>query len=728
MGKRILICCSYLDGADQGTGDTNSPAYEINYIISKATDDRVYVTELYKGDAAELISPDGVFVFLSSYSSNSSTSCLSLVKRAIEAKMPTVTLMIDDCPLNNEIKDGLCKGPILYHYKNRAAALARFDKFIKSKTGNAQADGKPYKPQEKTKTSKAARDKGQKTNKKALRAFAAVAVICALAYTTLRLVLMSDDGIQYRHTADYIAFEYNEDSNYGLVDKDGNLFASSFYDCSPVINGYFVAMEDEGDSTYFLCKMTDGGYEKIAPIDGQSQAGMMNDGLMPVCDDSKHIHVIDSDGNLAYRLDSVAGEEVASCFYYSCGRLRVNLADGKYVYLDKEGKRLFGKSYFWANDFDHGYAVVCIDDDGTYALIDTEGETLFTFDCHDPGCINISASRKLLSTIDGDDRTTIYDFTGKRINTYTSKVHYVYAFGDDCFVFHNDDEEFGLISYDGEELIWAKYDLIVPNGDLYLAIHPDDDDEIRLIDEHDRLIKTLDGYDIYDFHHLGYDFPNMISRPDGEVYIVDDEGNAIGGKSFDGDLDTYFDLGYYEKVRNLYFPTEHVLSTVMSLCGQGSGIPAGEGAFFYKDKRHCYPADVKFLDNAQDQSIFSGSSSAYYMVDSGLNYQIYFGTAFDEPIVRDGENTLSDTAWLKEIVITIVTYKKNEFKRLCQDKLKSLWCTLLYSNDEETAYLSNNEENVITLNSELSDVHTFTIHIKKRGGIYNVLNNVSMER
>ena len=719
MGKRILICCSYLDGTDQRTGDTNSPTHEINNIISKATDDQVYVTELYKGDAAGLIGSEGIFVFLSSYSSNSSPSCVSLVKRAMEAKMPAVTLMIDDCPLDKEVRDGLGKWPVLYYYKDRAAALASFAKFIKSRTGDTQAGGKQGKPQKTPKAHTPPKGKNSKAGKKALRAFAVAAVVCALAYATLRLALMPNDDILCRHTVDYIAFEHNEDSDYGLVDKDGNLFASTFYDCSPVIGGYFVAMEDENDATYFLCKMTDGGYEKIAPIDGQSQAGMMSDGLMPVCDDSKHIHVIDSDGNLAYRLDSVAGEEVASCFYYSCGRLRVNLADGKYVYLDKEGKRLFGKSYFWANDFDHGYAVVCIDDDGTYALIDTEGETLFTFDCHDPGCINISASRKLLSTIDGDDRTTIYDFTGKRINTYTSKVHYVYAFGDDCFVFHNDDEEFGLISYDGEELIWAKYDLIVPNGDLYLAIHPDDDDEIRLIDEHDRLIKTLDGYDIYDFHHLGYDFPNMISRPDGEVYIVDDEGNAIGGKSFDGDLDTYFDLGYYEKVRNLYFPTEHVLSLVMSLCGQGSGIPAGEGAFFYEGKRHCHPADVNFLYNAQDLSIFSGSSSAYYMVDSGLNYQIYFGVAFDEPIVMDGESRLSDTAWLKEIVITIVSNKKNEFKRLCQDKLKSLGCASVSYNDEVTAYLSNNGENVIKFKSEYSDVHTFTIHISRLGGLYN---------
>lgn len=720
MNKRVLICCSYLDGADQGANDTNIPAYEINNIISKATDDRVYVTELYKGDAAGLISPEGIFVFLSSYSSNSSSSCTSLVKKAICARMPTVTLMIDDCPLNKEIKDGLGKGPILYHYKNRQAALADFAKFIKSKTGNTQAGGKPDKPHKVSKATKAAKDKSRKTSKKVMRVLAAAVMICALAYATLRLVWMSNDDARYRKTIDYIAFEYNEDSDYGLVDKDGNVFASSFYDCSPVINGFFVAMEDERDSTYSLCKMTDEGYEKIAQIDEYSQTGMMNDGLMPVCNDSEHIHVIDTDGNLAYWLDSVDGEEVAFCSNYSCGRLRVNLADGSYAYLDKAGERLFGKTYSWANDFNQGYAVVGIDGDDTYAVIDTEGETLFTFDCYDPDHINFSPSRELLSTIDEDDRTIIYDFTGKQINTYPKKVNYVYSFGDDSFVFHNDDEEYGLMRYSGEELIWAKYDLIVPNGEHYLAIHPDDNDEIRLIDEHDKLIKTLDGYDIYDFHHFGYDFPNMISRPDDEIYIIDDEGNAIGGKSLDGDLDTYFDLGYYEKVKNQYFPTAHVLSLVMSLCGQGSGIPAGEGAFFYKDNRRCYPADVRFIYNEPDKSIFSGSPSAYHMVDHGLNYQIHFGVAFDEPIVRDGDSTLSNTAWLKEIVITIVSNKKNGFKRLCQDKLESLGCTSFCSNDEVTAYLSNNEENIISFNSELSDVHTFTIHISRLRGIYDV--------
>lgn len=64
------------------------------------------------------------------------------------------------------------------------------------------------------------------------------------------------------------------------------------------------------------------------------------------------------------------------------------------------------------------------------------------------------------------------------------------------------------MTYEGEHLIRARYEQLVPHGRNYLALTGDD--EIRLVDKKDKIIKELDGKEILDFQHEGYDFPHLI--------------------------------------------------------------------------------------------------------------------------------------------------------------------------------------------------------------------------
>ena len=111
------------------------------------------------------------------------------------------------------------------------------------------------------------------------------------------------------------------------------------------------------------------------------------------------------------------------------------------------------------------------------------------------------------------------------------------------------------MTYEGQELIMAKYDQLVPNGKYYLAIHEDNGEEVKLIDEHGNTLKILDGEEVFDFHALGLDFPNVIIRSDDEIYIVDEYGEIVGKGAFNYEFDED-DVLYANYVSNLYFPQD----------------------------------------------------------------------------------------------------------------------------------------------------------------------------
>ena len=236
-------------------------------------------------------------------------------------------------------------------------------------------------------------------------------IILGLVALTILSSCSSDDQ-SYKYRLDYISFE-NEDSDddeYGLLGNDGITFSKKFEkEVGPVINGYFALEEEDG---YTVCKVTGDLYEKLSNASGYAKIGIMNDGLIPVCKDEENIQVLGSDGNVKFTLAQVDSVDVWNCYSYSCGKMRVQLHNEKYVYVDTEGHNAFNKSYDWATDFDNGYAVVGIGDD-KYQLINVEGESLFSFVCDDSDEIVLSSKYQKLSAKDDNDIYTIYKIYGK---------------------------------------------------------------------------------------------------------------------------------------------------------------------------------------------------------------------------------------------------------------------------------------------------------------------------
>lgn len=506
---------------------------------------------------------------------------------------------------------------------------------------------------------------------------------------------MNNETAKYKVNG--IPYEDEEENHCGLLMNDGRFFYDSQFEerITPAINNYFAIEDDNG---LVLCKIDGDSFLKIKEADSLSSVGVMSDGLIPVCKDYEHIQVLDLNGKLVYQLDYIDDKEVIGCFSYSCGIMRIVLDDFSHAYLDRTGKLLFGKSFDWGTDFNNGFAVVNIEDE-SYALINELGDTLFSFECSDKDNIIFSTVYKYLATSDNDDRIIIYNFEGEQIKIYPSKVKKVCYFCKDAFVFENYDE-YGLMEYSGKELIRAKYEILVPNGDYFLAIHDNRDEEILVINKRDEVIQTLDGEEIGDISTLGFDYPLIIERSDDEIYLIDSENNILGHgpKEIDVDLEDFEETNL---VGSHYFPEQKLLNKILELCGGANGLPNIEEAFFTQNGKHCHINDIRFLRSDIDCSKYKGQYFASKTFDEGFNYRIDYKVHFDEPIVKSNETKYNASAWLKSMQVSIAV-KLNmfycvAFYNLCKHELLNQGYSKFLSNKKKDLLISKDKTYILIM-------------------------------
>lgn len=536
-----------------------------------------------------------------------------------------------------------------------------------------------------------------------------------IPFLILIVLLSASSCSKNSHTTEYILsglpYEDNDANTYGIIDSKGDIVVSGFEDAtSPIMNGYFVKETEDG--AHVLCKVEGNSYSVISNSSGYDAFGIMNNGLIPACREDEHIVILSESGDVIFKLESYDESEVVGCASYSSNKLRVKLLNGTVIYLDESGNKLFDKSYEWGTDFINEKAIVCISNDD-YSLISGDGNVIFSFKGDNEDDIKISHEFELICSKDEDEIVTIYDFEGNVVCKCPKKVEEIYSFGKDYFVFKKD-YEYGLMNYSGVELIRAKYDQLVINGNTLLAIHEDRDDEVLILDNNGNITGTLDGEEIYSAREYGYDFPNIIKREDDEIYLINDNNDIIGSGALNIDIDLD-DLEYLGNVRSLYLPKNDVLDNVMGLCGDGTGLPKEQGAFFVEGSTHCHPTNVKILTNCpKDQLI--GKRSYSTNISDGVNYSIDFEVSFDEPIIREGSTELNPSAWLNGMKITVSNsnmFQNAAFFNLCRRTLEDTYdCEVTTSNKNDYVLTSNNNKNLIILVHGKGDY--FYIYLRQR--------------
>ena len=510
-----------------------------------------------------------------------------------------------------------------------------------------------------------------------------IVTICIIAIACLVLFLIGKkigiiDSIFQSSAENTLKVDYlpcaKEKDVSGLMDAKGNFYALNYDDIgAPIINGFGVI-----DGT--LYRIGNNPSDTIPILKDVHLHGIMNDGLMPVCRENDYITLIDTEGKEAFKLTKIDEKEILGCFGFSDSKLRVMLEDLSFVFIDKEGKKLFDTSYSWATDFRNGYAVVQRKDqnDELFSLIDSNATPIFSFESEDKDYVTVSYDMELLSAKE-NGHIVIYDFTGKRIHECPSKVSKIYAFSKDGFIYNNENNKFGLMNYKDENLILPIYNQLVLNGNNYLGCN--ENEVIRLLNNKGSYTnKEFNGEEILDFKHVDCDYPNVIKSLDDDFIVVDDDGNVIGEGVYI-DYDQQDDLELISFIKNDYFPSDTVLNTIIELCGDGNDVSDRYGAFINRSDTFCTPQNITFLSQFS-MSDLEDKNYIKQNISKGINYNLDYGVVFDESIVLRGEKVVNSSARLyrSELSIEIFDWARSvAFRNKCISEFLTRGCTMFYA-------------------------------------------------
>lgn len=291
-------------------------------------------------------------------------------------------------------------------------------------------------------------------------------LLCGAVSLLLNSCSLSSGGKD--DTIDYLPVQESRDGNWSFVDKDGNIkYADEFKEMpSAVIEGFFTVKEND---SYTLYKADDKP-TVVKDCEGLTSVGYMSDGLMPLTKKGERISVIGKSGDVKFTLEPVDGKEIVSCeLGFNDGMLAFKTEDDLWGFVNKKGEVAVKPQYDFVYSFAEGKSIVVKKEDNKIAVIDKEGNTLFNFREGYKIILPKFVSGRL-ATQDSNGKIVFLNKDGEVDVKCPSKVNSIFDCNADYLVFRSEDGGVGVMNFDGEVVIRAKYDGIqlLPN-DLFLC-------------------------------------------------------------------------------------------------------------------------------------------------------------------------------------------------------------------------------------------------------------------
>lgn len=456
----------------------------------------------------------------------------------------------------------------------------------------------------------------------------------------------SDDEVEY------ITVQLEEKGDWSFMDSKGNIKYPDEFKSHPtcVVNGFFSVKEDD---SYVLYKASDKP-ELVKDCDNLAAVGYMREGLIPVVNKESRIRVIDGRGNIVFTLDPIAGKEVAtSDVAFFDGLLKIKTEDELYGYVDAEGVVVIKPQYFSANAFSEGKAVVQKgegDAKKSY-VINKKGEVVFELrkDYRFDEELGARFSNGMLVVKD-DDHWHFLDDKGEVKFKCPSKVGAVGAYSAKYFTFKQDGN-WGVMNFDGETIIRAKYDAInlLEDGTFLCRA----DEKIVILDKNgDEKYRVDDYQNVRDLGKF------LVAKEGYQSYaLLDNELKMVKQSEF---VDYQVLLAHFSCLTNEYFDVDGVISSVMDLFtdnGVGKyelgehpnvhlGNPEDYSSKCYKRNtelsdisksgyRYSINVEAYFSERFVHDSYQSGRRTFYWDEDA---YITEFGTFVNCPVVWDSEH------------------------------------------------------------------------------------------
>lgn len=333
------------------------------------------------------------------------------------------------------------------------------------------------------------------------------------------------------YQVEYFAFQEEEDGPWGLMAIDGTVLVKPKFnenDVSCVVNDRFYVGSYDTEYTIYTAEKNPkkiGTYKKCGSFTGD---------LCPVLDMDDHFLYIDKDGETAFDVTKIDGKKVQAAYNFFCGRAMINTEDGKWGFIDEEGKSVKGIEYADAWNYCEDLAIIYLenptyedDDTGRWCVIDTEGKKLFTKRFNDLKPSEFRFSNGLLETTDSDGNYHLLDKDGNEPLTLKEKTFTNFIGEDVISVYNTETSKAGLIDREGEWVIRPKFQSITFNGKILTASNEDEEYALYSL-EGEKIADLPHGYvNLFDMNFKDYDSYLLVGSWENGYKLVDSNGKKV---------------------------------------------------------------------------------------------------------------------------------------------------------------------------------------------------------
>ena len=306
----------------------------------------------------------------------------------------------------------------------------------------------------------------------------------------------------------YLPFQSDEDSNWGLVSTDGKVLFENEFKNEPT-----VVMHDR-----FFVKNADGKWELYAAQEkpeeiGKNvydQAGAFIEDVAPVVAKGQPIQFINKDGDVQFSLGNVDGQQITECTNFSEG-VAIFKAGKYYGCIDNKGNVIVKPEYIQISPASDGKMVAISkkyenskNGASSITILSTSGKVIadistksfndYENQFHDGALV-------VEQEIDDENRQGLINEKGEFIVRPSSKIHRIEGIENEKFIFY-DGDDYGVMDFKGNVVIRPKYKKLAfaGKGKLLWAVDDKEDANIKLIDEDENVISKSEYEGVLPFH------------------------------------------------------------------------------------------------------------------------------------------------------------------------------------------------------------------------------------
>lgn len=286
----------------------------------------------------------------------------------------------------------------------------------------------------------------------------------------LLLTSCGDSGNSILEKIDYIPFRSEQGGNWGLISTDGEvLFADEFK------NRPTVAMHDR-----FIVENTDGMYEIYSAEKNPKQVGeafksigVFIEEVTPAVRPGQPVTLVNTEGEEVAKLDKLDGKVVTKVTNFNEGIAIYTTADGLCGAIDTDGKVVVKAEYAELNPCFDGKMIGIgkkqkelindgMRDKAKISVIDKKGKVIGEIPMGKFSEIGPSFQNGVVQARteeDGERCTGLIDEKGEWVVKPSAKTKNITEVRGKQFVYY-DGDSYGLMDFDGDVLIRAKYDML----------------------------------------------------------------------------------------------------------------------------------------------------------------------------------------------------------------------------------------------------------------------------